>query len=212
MKKSLIIFDMDGTLVDSSHTIANSINHVRANIGLNAMPNHDIISKINDHTINPAKYFYGIDTYEPMHEQWFTEYYSQNHDQELVLYDGIYELLGLLKSMEIGVALATNAYRVSTLESLTHLNIYHFFDAIACADDVERSKPFPDMLHKVLHELDTHSQKSIFVGDGSRDENAAKSTPMDYLMVDWGFTEHAKDREKISSVDELKGVLLENIA
>ena len=204
MKKSLLIFDMDGTLIDSSRTIANSINHVRAQMDLAPMPHEQIISKVNDHSISPAAYFYEIEAFEPIHEQWFNEYYTQNHARELTLYDGIYALLSWLKEQGTLIALATNAYRISALESLRHFGIDSFFDAVVCADDVRRSKPAPDMLYRILLALEKSNEEAIFVGDGPRDEDAAEAAAMDYLMVDWGFTEHSRDKSVISSVAELR--------
>jgi phosphoglycolate phosphatase len=204
MKKSLVIFDMDGTLIDSSRTIANSINHVRQHMDLEPMSHEQIISKVNDHSISPAEYFYEIEEFEPIHEQWFNEYYTQNHATELALYPGIYALLEGLQSRGAKVALATNAYRISTLESIRHFGIEQFFDAVACADDVRRGKPYPDMLFKILEETDRSNEEAIFVGDGPRDEDAAEAAYIDYLMVDWGFTEHGRDKSVIGSVAELK--------
>jgi len=204
MKKSLVIFDMDGTLIDSSRTIANSINHVRHNMNLPPMTHEQIISKVNDHSISPAEYFYEVEKFEPIHEKWFNEYYTQNHATELALYPGIYELLVWLKHREAKVALATNAYRISTLESLRHFDIEQFFDIVACADDVRRGKPYPDMLFKILEETDNTNEEAIFVGDGPRDEDAAEAAYIDYLMVNWGFTEHGRDKSVIGSVEELR--------
>jgi len=204
MKKSLVIFDMDGTLIDSSRTIANSINYVRKNIDLEPMPPEQIISKVNDHSINPAEYFYEASQFTPEHEQWFNSYYTQNHAQELALYEGIDALLGWIKEQGALVALATNAYRISTLESLKHFGIEHYFDAVVCADDVPKGKPEPDMLYRILLELDRSNEEAIFVGDGPRDEDAAEAAAIDYLMVDWGFTEHGRDKSVIGTVTELQ--------
>ena len=204
MKKSLVIFDMDGTLIDSSRTIANSINHVRHNMDLPPMTHEQIISKVNDHSISPAEYFYEVEKFEPLHEKWFNEYYTQNHATELALYPGIYALLEWLQSRGAKVALATNAYRISTLESLRHFGIEQFFDVVACNDDVRTGKPAPDMLYKILLDIDKTNEEAIFVGDGPRDEDAAEAAAMDYLMVNWGFTEHGRDKSVIGSVAELK--------
>ncbi|HIP28238.1 MAG TPA: haloacid dehalogenase, partial [Sulfurovum sp.] len=84
-KKKCIIFDMDGTLVNSSLTIANAINHVRQNLDLEPMEQEYILRLVNDHTINPAEVFYETETFETKHEQWFSEYYTKNHSDELVL-------------------------------------------------------------------------------------------------------------------------------
>ena len=205
MSKKLIIFDMDGTLVNSSLTIANAINYVRKNLGFEAMDQTEILRMVNDHTLNPAKTFYHAEQFDADHERWFSEYYTKNHENELVLYDGIKEMLEMLKDEGHALAVATNAYRGSTIESLTHLKVYDYFDAIACYDDVEKGKPYPDMLHKILDELDHSKEKSIFIGDGPRDEMASKNADIPYVMVDWGFTEHT---DAVRTVDELKNILL----
>jgi phosphoglycolate phosphatase len=205
MKKNLIIFDMDGTLVNSSLTIANAINYVRKNLGFEPMESEKILRLVNDHTINPAQVFYHAKAFDADHERWFSEYYTKNHELELVLYDGIKALLEALKATGHKLAVATNAYRQSTIESLTHLEILDLFDAIGCYDDVPEGKPAPDMLYKVLDEVGCSVEESLFIGDGPRDALAAKRAGMDYIMVDWGFTEH---NDAVRSVEQLKEILL----
>ncbi len=205
MSQKLIIFDMDGTLVNSSLTIANAINYVRHNLGFEAMEQEKILRMVNDHTLNPAKTFYHAEAFDSDHEKWFSEYYTKNHENELVLYEGIKEMLESLKEEGHALAVATNAYRGSTIESLTHLDVYGYFDAIACYDDVEKGKPYPDMLHKILDELDHSNEKSIFIGDGPRDEMASKNADIPYIMVDWGFTDHS---DAVRSVKDLEEMLL----
>lgn len=202
-----IIFDMDGTLVNSSITIANAINYVRKNLGFEPMDSMKILGLVNDETINPAQVFYHAKAFDKDHERWFSEYYTKHHDKELVLYDGIKSLLEELKSEGKLLAIATNAYRQSTLESLKYLEIYDLFDAIGCYDDVSEGKPAPDMLYKVLDEVECAPQDAVFIGDGPRDEMAAKAASMDYIMVDWGFTQHT-DKEVVIHVEDLKRVLL----
>jgi phosphoglycolate phosphatase len=207
MARELIIFDMDGTLIDSSRLLANTINHVRAQLSLPSLPHDQIIGQVNNHQINPAYYFYEVEHFEPIHEEWFSNYYTAHHSDELELYDGIYEILSWLRKRGTMIALATNAYRSSTLESLRHLKIEHFFDAIVCHDDVEKPKPAPDMLYALLNTLNVPQHNALFIGDGPRDEEAAEAARIDYIMVDWGFTDHDNDKEVISSVQALKNAL-----
>jgi len=206
--KDLIIFDMDGTLVNSSITIANAINYVRQQLGFEPMDSRKILAHVNDPTINPAQFFYHAPRFDHDHERWFSEYYTRHHGRELVLYEDIRELLSDLKEAGFKLAVATNAYRKSTIESLTHLGIYVLFDAIACYDDVNRGKPYPDMLLKLLDELHISKERALFIGDGPRDEQAAQRAGIDYIMVDWGFTDHAHDNV-VHTVEELKSVLLD---
>ena len=204
--KKVIIFDMDGTLVNSSITIANAINYVRKHLGFEPMNEEKILRLVNDNTINPAQVFYHAKTFDKDHEKWFSEYYSKHHGHELVLYDGIYELLKKLKEKGCKLAIATNAYRVSALESLEHLKIVDFFESVICADDVPQAKPSPLMLYEILEEVKCSKNEAVFIGDGPRDQEAGERANMDYLMVDWGFTEHSN---AIQSVDALEKILME---
>ena len=203
-RKKLVIFDMDGTLQDSSPAIANAINFVRQRLGLPPMDREQIIHKVNDPHLNAAEYFYETDHFQVRHEEWFSEYYSRHHEEEIRLYDGILGLLTWLRECRCLLAVATNAYRRSTLESLEHLKIREFFDAVVSYDDVPRGKPAPDMLLKVLEELGVLPEEAIFVGDGPRDEMASEAAGIDFLRVEWGFSDGA---EGIRSVKELEEVL-----
>lgn len=206
MSKKVVIFDMDGTLLDSSLTIVNAINFVRSKIGLIALDNNIILENINNPHIKSSQFYYGTESFTPKQEEWFSEYYSKNHEHEIRLYHGIENLLILLKLDGYRLAVATNAYRVSAIESLKHLNIYDKFDIVACADDVSKPKPHPQMLYNILKKLKLNIDEAIFVGDGERDLLASQKANIDYLMVAWGFSDY---RDAIHSVEKLQESILE---
>ncbi|MDY0194985.1 MAG: HAD family hydrolase [Sulfurovaceae bacterium] len=205
MLKKAIIFDMDGTLVDSSRALSGAINYVREQLHLPPLEHMDILSKINNHSINPAHYFYKSKHFLPEHQKWFSSYYSANHHKELVLYDGIKELLRSLRENNLKLAVATNAYRNSAMESLMHLDIHDCFDEVVCFDDVKEGKPSPQMLKRITEIFSLDTEHTIFVGDGERDQMAASRAGMDYIMVSWGFSKHDS---AVNSVEKLKEILL----
>jgi len=205
MKKA-IIFDMDGTLVDSSITIVNAINYVRKNLNLPPLEEGLILEKVNDPELNPAEYFYEVEAFTEEHEGWFSEYYTLNHEKELRLYQDIKELLKSLKEEGYKLAIATNSYRGSTLESLGHLNILDYFESLACYDDVGRGKPAPDMLEKNLKEMKIDASDALFIGDSERDMLASKTAQIDYLMINWGFSDY---EDAIHTVADLKKRIME---
>jgi len=200
--KKVVIFDMDGTLVDSSITIVNAINHVRAKLNLEALDSKLILEKVNDPELDPAQYFYEVPTFTPQHEEWFSNYYTQNHEKELVLYQHIDKLLANLKEKGFKMAIATNSYRNSTIESLSHLKILDYFESLACYDDVGRGKPAPDMLEKNLKDLKATSEEALFIGDSERDMLAAKSANIDYIMINWGFSDYKNAIHKVADLEK----------
>ncbi len=200
--KKVVIFDMDGTLVDSSLTIINAINYVRSELNLEPLESELILEKVNDPELNPAQYFYEVSAFTPQHEAWFSKYYTENHERELNLYPNILELLGNLKEKGFKMAIATNSYRSSTVESLSYLKILDYFESLACYDDVGRGKPAPDMLEKNLKDLTVTPQECIFIGDSERDMLAAKSANIDYIMINWGFSDYADAIHKVSDLEK----------
>ena len=199
-----IIFDMDGTLIDSSAIISNSINYVRSKLGLPPMDRKVILEAVNDTSIHRPRFFYGVEEYEPRHVKWFREYYSKNHHKQTVLYTGIKELLEELKPY-FRYALATNAYRESAMLILKNLGIEHYFDIIVCGDEVEHPKPAPDMIYKIIDFFGCKKDEVVLVGDGKTDEEAAKAAGITFLKVSWGWQRY---EDAIESVEELKKILL----
>lgn len=183
---SLAIFDLDGTLVDSSKVLVNSINYVRQRLHLPAMESEDIMYGITNPESDIAQYFYGLDSIEKQHEEWFKEYYSQNCTTQIELFEGVEEMLYSIRDANIEIALATNGYRDSTLQAVEYLGIEHFFSDIACFDDVARGKPAPDMLELLLKRRQSDVKSAIFIGDSDRDKLAAKAANIEFLQVDFG--------------------------
>ncbi len=195
---------MDGTLIDSSAIISNSINYVRSKLGLPPMPAKVILEAVNDTTIHRPRFFYGVEEYMPEHVAWFQEYYTKNHAQQTRLYTGIKELLDELRP-RFGMALATNAYRKSAMQILKALHIEHYFDIIVCGDEVPHPKPAPDMIEKIIDFFSCKRDEIILVGDGKTDEEAAKAAGIAFLRVNWGWQRY---EDAINSVEELKKEIL----
>ncbi len=204
--KTELIFDMDGTLVDSSELLANTINYVRKKIGLSAMDETKILAALNDTTINPAQFYYGAQKFEPVHEAYFQEYYLARHHIESRLYDGMETLLRkLAKTRTLHVA--TNAYDVSALPLLEALGIAPLFHSVVCANQVPAPKPHPVMLEKIIKTRNKPKTTFVMIGDGKRDAEAAHNAGIDSLLVDWGFSDHGEEAiDRVEMLAEVLGV------
>ena len=201
--KTHLIFDMDGTLVDSSELLANTINYVRKNIGLPAMDTETIIRALNDTSLNPAQFYYEAEQFEEVHERYFQEYYLANHHKESKLYDGVDEMLERL-SENRALSVATNAYDVSARPLLKALGIDHRFDYVLCGDQVPKAKPHPQMLEEIITAYGREREAFLMIGDGERDLQAAQNAGIDGVLVQWGFSDHT---EAVHSVEALLKLL-----
>jgi len=205
-KKQLIIFDMDGTLIDSGNVISNTINHVRTNVGLKEMPKGLLLESINNPDINPSEFFYGTSVFTERHSQLFEEYYDKNCLNDIILYDGIKNLLQTI-SKHFTISIATNASVVYAQKMTKHLEIDQYIDYFIGADKVTHPKPNPEMLIETTKSLNIAIKNAILIGDSNKDKNAAVACQMEYLLVNWGFTQH-ENNEVISQTSELKKKLL----
>ena len=187
--KQLIIFDMDGTLINSGDVISNTINYVRKNLGLPLMPKQELLTSINNPDINSSEYFYGTKAFTDEQTKLFGEYYHENCIKDISLYDGIDSMLKEMKK-HFTLSIATNASVEFALKMTNHLDISHHFDFVIGANQVSKPKPHPEMLIFTTDKLQIPIENSILIGDSNKDKQAAQSCDMDYLMVNWGFTQH----------------------
>lgn len=198
----LIIFDMDGTLINSGSMIANTINYVRENLGFHRMEKDFILENVNDPNINSAHFFYGTKHFTDEQSKLFETYYNENCLNDLEIYDGIKELLEDLKG-DFTFSVATNANSDFANKMLNHLEIGHYFEKVVGYNDVLKPKPHPEMIYKILdHHTKSSKEKSILVGDSHKDIQAATNAGIDSILVNWGFSNH--DKDAIESVKELE--------
>ena len=195
---------MDGTLIDSSTVLANAINHVRENLSLPAMPSSQIVACINNPNIHAPSFFYEAPNFNKDHERWFQEYYSKHHNTSTALYDGVGQLLKKL-SQTHKLSVATNAHEISARQILDSNRITDYFDIIMCADMVEKPKPHSEMLDTIVDHYKADKEKFVVIGDGERDILAAQNAGIDYILVDWGFSDH--EEGAVRSVGELEKIL-----
>ncbi len=192
------IFDMDGTLIDSSKILSNSVNYVRNYLGLEPLRSDFILEEINNPNANLAKIFYEKDEITPELYAKFREYYDANHQKELTVFDGIKELLEDLKDSGVKLAVATNAYRATTLATLEHSKLNHLFDEVVSFEDVGSPKPDPKMLHFITQKLE--SKKPIFIGDSKNDYLSAQNAKIPFFYVD--FINKSKEIRSVADLDK----------
>ena len=201
----LIMFDMDGTLIDSGELIANTINHVRYHYDLAPMDKGLLLENINNPHINPAKFFYDTEKFTKYQTELFSDYYTKHCDTDMVVYDGIIELLDKLKS-KYRLSVATNASTKHATTMLSNTKLKEYFELIVGADIVANPKPKPDMLLYTLDKLEVHKSSACLVGDSPKDKIAAQSAGIKDYIVNWGFTLH--DSDVIKSTEELEKLFL----
>ncbi len=203
---ALIMFDMDGTLIDSGFAITNTINYVRENLGFEKLERNHILEKVNDPTINSAEFFYGTKEFTKQQTKLFEEYYNVHCLTDLVIYDGILELVEKL-SKNFTLAVATNANSDYAHKMLNHVGLGQYFETILGYDSVRNPKPHPEMVNKILEKHNISKEHAQLVGDSKKDIMAAQNAGVDWVLVNWGFSNH--DNEAIETVEQLRNKIFD---
>jgi len=209
--QKIVIFDMDGTLIDSKKDITISVNYIRKkHHNLPPLSEEFIVTAINMHERNLPYLFYETQTYEPRDRELFEKHYKEQCIKHPYLYDGIAELLECLKKEGIKMSVATNAPTLFAQTMLTHLEVAHYFDEIVGADRVNASKPNPDMIHAILDFYDFKREKdrAWMIGDNSKDIESAKNAEIEAIFATWGFSSQSTHPLFVKEPKEILDIIL----
>lgn len=190
MKYSLIVFDWDGTLLDSAGAIVRAIQLACRDLKLpipeDARARHVIGLGLAD-AMRHAVPDLPLELYQAMVDRYRHHYLSSDH--ELTLFPGVTEMLGRLRSAGHMLAIATGKSRLGLDRALDHSGLRAFFQGSRCADECH-SKPHPQMLEELMLEFGVGQQDTVMVGDTSHDLGMALNAGVDGLAVTYGAHPH----------------------
>lgn len=182
----LIVFDWDGTLMDSAASIVGAIQAAARALGV-AEPDDErarhVIGLGLIQALAHAMPDLPPDRYDEAVQHYRHHYLSQDH--ELVLFSGMTDLLDELSRTGHLLAVATGKSRLGLNRALQHGEVGHFFDATRCADECH-SKPHPQMLHELMDELMVAPARVLMVGDTTHDLQMAANAGVASLAVSYG--------------------------
>ena len=207
----VVIFDMDGTLLDSKKDITISINYIRnLHYGLEPLSEEFVVEAINMDVRNLPKIFYGTELYEDKDREVFEVHYSEQCIENPYLYEGIEEALWNLRAKGINLSVATNAPTPFAKKMLRHLNIDCLFDMIIGADEVSASKPDPQMINKILesYDFDKENHEAWMIGDNSKDILSADNAEIGSMFATWGFSPDGEHDILLKHPKEILNIVL----
>ena len=201
----IVIFDMDGTLIDSARDITISVNEVRrVNHRLDELSEAFIVEAINREQRNLAKLFYGTEEYEQSDKLLFEEHYHVQCTQNVRLYEGVEESINALLKKEVRLSVATNAPTKFACRMLEACGVSHAFDFIVGADMVDKPKPDKEMLEYILAQYGYRKEHTAWmVGDNSKDMQAAEHAGIDSAFATWGFSPQSQHDISLASPLEI---------
>lgn len=189
---SLVVFDWDGTVMDSIGRIVSSL-RAAASISELVVPTEHQAKQIIGLSLDPAFdiLFPGItDQQRQLMFLHYREQYMLHDTTPSPLFNGVEQVLKQLKDRNIKLAVATGKQRRGLARMFAETGLEKYFDTSRCADEAQ-SKPHPDMLQQILLELDVKAEHAIMVGDTSHDMKMAQAIAMPRVGVTHGV--HGRD-------------------
>ena len=195
-----ILFDLDGTLVDTAPDLMRAHNHVMTKFGYPTKSTYEIRNLVGKgagaligrsiwgqakkefHSVNDLKI-------KDQMSKEFVDYYGKNIISESTLINGVKEFLKWCKEQNISMAVCTNKQEHLSNDLLKKIGIYDFFEYVAGSDTFDYCKPDPRHLTSVVEILDGDVKKTIMIGDSETDANAAKAAEIPVILLENGYTE-----------------------
>ena len=189
MKYKTLIFDLDGTLLNTLIDLASSVNYAMRECGFNERTTDEIrrfigngvavlIQRSVPDGISEEEYKKALDI--------FKTHYKENSRNNTAPYDGICDLLRKLKEDGYNLAIVSNKVDFA-VKDLRDEFFNGLIDVAIGDSDATRTKPEPDMVYKAIEELGVDKESCIYIGDTDVDIETARNSGMDCISVSWGF-------------------------
>ena len=199
-QKLTILFDLDGTLVDTAPDLMAAHNHVMKKFGYSTRSVDEIRNLVGKGASvligrsiwGSAKKEFSKITDEKIKNEMvkeFISFYGKNIVKDSKLIKGVLEFLKWAKSKNISMGVCTNKQEHLAIDLLKKIKIYDYFEYVAGGNTFEYCKPDPRHLTSIIEIMNGDIKKCLMVGDSENDADAAKSAGIPMILVEDGYTD-----------------------
>ena len=199
-QKLTILFDLDGTLIDTAPDLMNAHNHVMKKFGYETKTLNDMrklvgkgaASLIGRSVWGQAKKEFSQINDEEIKKKMvkeFIDFYAKNISVESKLIKGIKNFLEWSRKKNISMGVCTNKQEYLAIDLLKQIKIYNYFEYVAGSNTFDYCKPDPRHLTSVIEIMQGDIKKSLMVGDSETDSDAARNAGIPFILVKDGYTE-----------------------
>ena len=199
-QKFTVLFDLDGTLIDTAPDLMNAHNHVMQKFGYETKSTNEIrnlvgkgaASMIGRSLWNQArKELKKIDDERIKSKMVdeFIDYYGKNIAVESKLIPGVLDFLKWCKNNNISMAVCTNKTEHLAVDLLKKIKVYDYFEYVAGHNTFDYCKPDPRHLTNVIEIIQGELNKSLMIGDSETDSESAKAAGLPFILLEDGYTD-----------------------
>ncbi len=202
MKYKAIIFDVDGTLVDSKKAVLEGLKATFRDYDLGDINKYDLnelFALSNELLVKKI----GLPDYA---QEEFINSYMLNifaRVEMVTLYEGAGDILSDLNDRGIKLGIVTNRLRREVDLDPTIQSVIHLFDSVVCADDVKNHKPAGDSVEKCVVDLGINNNDTLYIGDDVVDKLAAEEANVDFGFAKWWREENLEGKYTFKRMEEV---------
>jgi phosphoglycolate phosphatase len=215
----LVIFDLDGTLVDSKQDLCNAVNATRRAMGLAALPDEVVASYVGNGAPVLIRRAMGPQATEKQLEEalaYFLGYYREHMLEHTRDYPGVRETLAQLEDNGVRMAVLTNKPVRFSRDILSGLGLGQYFFQVYGGNSFDDKKPNPVGVEALMREAGAPRERTWMVGDSSVDVLTARNAGIHSVGVTYGLKpeslEEAKPDVLLDSMSELPGLIFNSLA
>lgn len=209
-----ILYDLDGTLIDSVRLILDSYHHTLRVHGFPPRSDSHWLAGLGTPLRQQFSDWAGDESVLEEMVGTYREYNLKHHDDVVRPYPGVVEVVLSIREAGCRTALVTSKNRYGAGRGLSLAGLESTFDILVCADDVDNPKPHPEPVERALDELGASAERTLFVGDSIHDMESGRAAGVATAAVLWGpfgrvDLEHSTPDHWLESPDELRQLVLE---
>jgi phosphoglycolate phosphatase len=193
MPLKALIFDLDGTLIDSAPDLRTATNKVLTSYQRRSLSLSEVKSFVGNGASKLIERAFCAtgEAADPMDlpklTAEFLAFYEGHEADKTLLYDGVMEILCILKDKGYRLALCTNKPQIPSEHILRDFGLKDLFEVVIGGDQLPTKKPNPEMIHWVLNQMELSADEAIMIGDTINDINGAKNAKMRNVAVSFGY-------------------------
>ena len=181
-----VLFDLDGTLIDSLRLILDSYHHTLEQHGLPGRTDAEWLKGVGTPlAVQLAEWHDELGTIEAMIAT-YREYNLEHHDRMVTVYPGILDAVREIKAAALQTGLVTSKNRHGALRGLKLVGLEALMDVLVCADEVTNPKPHPEPVEKAVTLLGAEPATTLYVGDSVNDMHSGRAAGVLTAAALWG--------------------------
>ncbi len=212
-KLKAVLFDFDGTLMDTNELIIQSWQHVFRKVRGHEADRNVIKSTFGEILWDTMRKFFPEEDPDEM-IGIYREYQRYINEEPILMFPGMEELVSELRSLGVRMGIVTSRLWSSSSQGKYKFDVAHLFDAVVSAEDTDVHKPDPEPCLICLDKLGVSPEEAILIGDTKFDIECAKNAGVTSVLVGWSLTGGDKLYEEfapdyyVEDVEELRELLL----